>query len=202
MKGATIDVGARVLGKKVAFDGKHKIADRWEDEPYLVITKPNKDIPVYTVRREDGIGKSGTLHRDLLLPLGSACVELDQDERPRKPKPAPRTKTKHRDIPEIETCTGTYDQTSDEEVNYLVPRTDSVDGLQDEASEDETVCTVDDVEPDVEEAGAADTTDREEPTDLSDSADESPEDKSRSLRPQRRRQPPYWLRSGKYITKL
>lgn len=69
VKGATIDVGDRVLVKKVAFDGKHKIADRWEDEPYLVITKPNKDIPVYTVRREDGIGKSRTLHRNLLLVL-------------------------------------------------------------------------------------------------------------------------------------
>lgn len=105
------------------------------------------------------------------LPIGSTCVELDQDERPRKPKPAPRTKTKHRDIPEIETGIGTYDQTSDGEVNYLVPRTDSVDGLQDEATEDETVSTVDDVEPDVEEAGAADAADREEPTDLSDSSE-------------------------------
>lgn len=53
MKGATIDVGDRVLVKKVAFEGKHKIADRWEDEPYLVFTKPKNDTPVYTVKRED-----------------------------------------------------------------------------------------------------------------------------------------------------
>lgn len=52
VKGSTIDVGDRVLVKKVTFDGRHKIADRWEDEPYLVITKPNNDIPVYTVKRE------------------------------------------------------------------------------------------------------------------------------------------------------
>lgn len=63
VKGATIDVGDRVLVKKVAFDGKHKIADRWEDEPYFVITKPNKDIPVYTVRREDGIANRKYLCR-------------------------------------------------------------------------------------------------------------------------------------------
>lgn len=44
MKGATINAGDRVLKKKVAFDGKHKIADRWKDAPYLVITKPNNDI--------------------------------------------------------------------------------------------------------------------------------------------------------------
>lgn len=62
VKGATIDVGDIVLVKKVAFDGKHKIADRWEDEPYLVITKPNNDIPVYTVKREDEICKARTLH--------------------------------------------------------------------------------------------------------------------------------------------
>lgn len=134
--------------------------------------------------QEDGIGKACILHRNLLPPIGSTCIELDQDESPRKPKPAPRTQTKQKDIPEIDTCTGTYDQMSDEEVNYLVPRTDSVDGLQDEASEDETVSTVDDVEPDAEEAGAADEAGREEPTNLSDSADESPEDKSSSPRPQ------------------
>lgn len=63
VKGATIDVGDRVLVKKVAFDGKHKIADRREDERYLVITKPNKDIPVYTVRREDGIANRKYLCR-------------------------------------------------------------------------------------------------------------------------------------------
>lgn len=46
VKGATIDVGDRVLVKKVAFDGRHKISDRWEGEPHLVITKPNNDIPL------------------------------------------------------------------------------------------------------------------------------------------------------------
>lgn len=66
----------------------------------------------------------------------------------------------------------------------MVPRIDSVDGLQDEASEEETVSTVDDVEPDAEEAGATDETAREEQTDLPDSADESPEDKSQSLKSQ------------------
>lgn len=47
---------------------------------------------------------------------------------------------------------------------------------------------------------AADAADGEEPANVSDSANESPEDKSPSPRPQRRRQPPYWLRSGEYIT--
>ena len=43
---------------------------RWEDVPYIVLDKPNKDVPVYTVKREDDVGKKRTLHRNLLLPIG------------------------------------------------------------------------------------------------------------------------------------
>ena len=43
-----------MLVKVVAFDGKHKIADHWEDHPYIVISQPNPNIPVYKVSREDG----------------------------------------------------------------------------------------------------------------------------------------------------
>ena len=53
-KGVTLGTGDRVLVKVVAFDGKHKIADRWEDHPYIVISQPNPNIPVYKVSREDG----------------------------------------------------------------------------------------------------------------------------------------------------
>lgn len=35
---------------------------------------------------------------------------------------------------ETETCPGIYNRMSDEEMNNLVPKTYSVDGLQDEAS--------------------------------------------------------------------
>ena len=70
-RGGTVEVGDRVLVKIVSFDGKHKIADRWEDTPYLVIKKPNNDIPVFCVKREDGDGPERVLHRNLLLPIGS-----------------------------------------------------------------------------------------------------------------------------------
>lgn len=39
--------------KIVAFEGKHKLANRWEEEPYgyyVVLDRPNPDIPVYIVR--------------------------------------------------------------------------------------------------------------------------------------------------------
>lgn len=39
--------------KVVVYDGKHKIADRWEDHLYVVISQPITDIPVYKASRED-----------------------------------------------------------------------------------------------------------------------------------------------------
>ena len=36
----------------VGLRGKHKIADRWEDEVYVAVSKPNTVIPVYEVERE------------------------------------------------------------------------------------------------------------------------------------------------------
>ncbi|XP_065939406.1 uncharacterized protein [Magallana gigas] len=46
-KGVSLGTGDRVLVKVVAYDGKHKIADRWEDHPYIVISQPITGIPVY-----------------------------------------------------------------------------------------------------------------------------------------------------------
>jgi transposase InsO family protein len=71
---AVVSPGDRVLVKVVAFQGKHKIADKWERNPYIVTSQPNLDIPVYKVQREDGIGKVRTLHRNLLLPIGSLPI--------------------------------------------------------------------------------------------------------------------------------
>ena len=59
-----------MLVKIVAFDGKHKISDRWEDDIYVVVRQPNPMIPVFIVQKESGEGKKRTLHRNLLLPIG------------------------------------------------------------------------------------------------------------------------------------
>ena len=117
VRGGTVTVGDRVLVKTVAFDGKHKLADRWEQEPYTVIGQPNDDIPVFTVRKENGEGRTRTVHRNLLLPIGFI---MD------KPTPAPR-KTIQRDQPVLRKRTGqeqpihrlSDDETSsDEESEY------------------------------------------------------------------------------------
>ena len=39
--------GDLVLVQKVGVKGKHKIGDKWEHDPYIVISQPNDDIPVY-----------------------------------------------------------------------------------------------------------------------------------------------------------
>lgn len=80
--------------KIVAFEGKHKLANRWEEEPYVVLDRPNPDIPVYIVRKENGEKRKITLHRNLLLPIGTINLSdnLDQTVTSKKPTPAPRRK--------------------------------------------------------------------------------------------------------------
>lgn len=77
-RGATLSVGDRVLVKVVAFEGKHKIADRWERGAYVVMRQPDESIPVFTVQREDGGGPMRTLHRNLLLPISSLPIPFER----------------------------------------------------------------------------------------------------------------------------
>lgn len=74
------------------FDGKHKLADKWEQEPYTVIAQPNEDIPVFTVRKENGEGRIRTLHRNLLLPVGF-LNDSPPTPAPRKTRTKPVTRT-------------------------------------------------------------------------------------------------------------
>ena len=70
VRGGRVEIGDSVLVRKLAFDGKHKLANKWEDDMYIVRDQPNPDIPVYIVQREDGSGRKRTLHRNHLLPIG------------------------------------------------------------------------------------------------------------------------------------
>lgn len=92
VRGATLDIGDRVLVKVLAFDGRHKIADRWEDSAYVVISQPNLDIPVFCVRREDGIGRQRILHRNHLLPIGFLHGDVPISSSKLRPRPAPRSR--------------------------------------------------------------------------------------------------------------
>ena len=131
-RGGKVEVDDLVLVKIVAFDGKHKLANKWEEEPYRVLRQPNPDVPVYEVQRESGEGRKRILHRNLLLPIGHLN---DLQSFVPRPTPAPRKRKKkvstgaQKDtssvIDEPVPDTGRYDSSSDEsdtEALVLVPR--------------------------------------------------------------------------------
>ena len=65
-RGPSIQPGDMVLLKNVGLKGKHKIADKWQQEPFTVLERPNPDIPVYRIKRGAEVK---VVHRNLLLPV-------------------------------------------------------------------------------------------------------------------------------------
>ena len=60
--------GTQVLVKRTGFQERHKLADVWEEDVYIIIDQPHKDIPVYTIENQSDESVK-TVHRNLLLPL-------------------------------------------------------------------------------------------------------------------------------------
>ena len=56
-----------VLVKKKGFSSKHKITNKWETEPYEIVSQRSDGLPVSTVVRND---RERTLHHNMLFPLG------------------------------------------------------------------------------------------------------------------------------------
>ena len=99
VRGATLQPGDQVLLRQIGLQGKNKLADRWQEEVYVVTSQPNASIPVFSVRRLDGHGKVKTVHRNLLLPVRSVPTPV-----PNKPQSVPsqtpiltRSRTRLRD---------------------------------------------------------------------------------------------------------
>lgn len=67
IRGAPLTAGDRVLTKECAFEGPHKLKDKWSQEIFVVVDR-HGTLPVYKVKPESG-GKTRTLHRNLLLPV-------------------------------------------------------------------------------------------------------------------------------------
>ena len=59
--------GDLVLVKKKGFTSKHKIDDKWETEPYEIVSQRSDGLPVYTIVRND---RERTLHHNMLFLLG------------------------------------------------------------------------------------------------------------------------------------
>ncbi|XP_043078707.1 uncharacterized protein LOC122327417 [Puntigrus tetrazona] len=97
VKESTLDVGDRVLVRNVRIRGKHKLADKWESEVYVVVKRADK-LPVYTVRPETKDAPLRTLHRDLLLPCG--FLPISEPVTLAEPKSVSKAKT--RSTPEVQ----------------------------------------------------------------------------------------------------
>ena len=76
---STLKKGDRVLVPNVRFRGKHKLAERWESDMYVVL-RQSGDVPEYVVRPETRDGPQRILHRDLLLPCGFLPVTPIESE--------------------------------------------------------------------------------------------------------------------------
>ena len=62
--------GDIVIVRKNLFDSNYKIADKWEDEPYMVESQMG-DTPVYSVVQMTPGSTSRILHRNMLHPARS-----------------------------------------------------------------------------------------------------------------------------------
>ena len=69
-KSSKLEPGDLVLVKQKGFTLKHKIADKWETEPYEIVSQRSDGLPVYTVMRN---GCERTLHRNMVFPLALQC---------------------------------------------------------------------------------------------------------------------------------
>ena len=63
---SSLEKGDRVLLKNLTPVGK--LDNFWESDVYIIISKPNEEIPVFEIQREDGKGRKRTIHRNHLLP--------------------------------------------------------------------------------------------------------------------------------------
>lgn len=67
--------GERVLLQDLRARGRGKLADRWEQRPYVVIKQADPDLPVYVIRQEGG-NVEKVMHRNLMRPC---LLPMQQD---------------------------------------------------------------------------------------------------------------------------
>ena len=117
VRGAVLQPGDRVLVRKLAFRGKHKIANRWENPIYLVVKQVGEGVPVYVVEPQTEQGPRRTPHRNHLLPCNIADEAITT--RPPKDPPTPRPRTRSQVKQPLSLGTTEYDD--DDEFLYYIP---------------------------------------------------------------------------------
>ena len=72
--------GDLVLVRQMAFKGKHKIQDKWENVPYIVLEQVDPKLPVFKVENTEDSTRVRVLHRNMLFPL--LTYDLDYIQSP------------------------------------------------------------------------------------------------------------------------
>ena len=119
---AVLEPGDRVLVRKVGIQGKHKLADLWEADPYIIRSQPIPDVPVFRVEKENSPGKFKLLHRNMLLPFHGLPSPFFEPSSPRKPtKPAPKDSVVE-NTDTSSSCSDTESSASEESASSTIPR--------------------------------------------------------------------------------
>ena len=127
---AEVKIGDRVLVKRLAFEGKSKLEDKWEEEVYVILDQPNPDIPVFLVQHEDGTGRKRSLHRNKLLPLGtrmsSPAPEATENVQSKRVRRSRRHKKIHHESNSSESTSRETTESESEEQILVVPTNNQV----------------------------------------------------------------------------
>ena len=113
-----LEVGDRVLVRKVGLKGRNKLADKWEEETYLILKVSDNDIPVYKVRLESGKGPVQTLHRNMLLPFNCIPPNVDHEtniNNTRRVTVLPKTRQSKRVLSGTENISESESEVSDQD---------------------------------------------------------------------------------------
>ena len=205
IRGNNIEVGDRVMVKVLAFEGKHKLANKWEEDPYIVLAKPNPELPVYVVGKENGEGRKRTLHRNLLLPIGTFNNNKNNSlERTviNKPTPAPRKKLKISDQRQVHTPELESDANDDSSEDELfvrkvvnMPRLSSSQNHSGHSEEHIDSSAGADVENDnvIEEVSD---------TEVDENSNFEQSENNANRRSKRQRKQPKWMRDGEFVVNM
>ena len=189
-RGSHVQPGDRVLVRNVTPQGK--LDDRWSEDVYVVVSQPSADIPVFSLKPEEGRGRARTLHRNLLLPMpegddrkmaSSDSVRQETvGQTPTQPAAElpenilmkePDQGLKHEQIKSDSEADNGRSLTANDQVSDTIPADSNGHG-HDQASPEQS-----------DEAEQSD--------DQSDGLDDTPQAIAPARRPARVRRPPVWL---------
>ena len=195
VRGAVPVVGDRVLVKNIGQKGKHKLANKWQKDVYLVVGQNDPNLPVYQVQKESGAGNVRRVHRNLLLPLALPLEPTVTDVK----KTADEVVIDHDTHAVVHPVVSQSDMEPDE-LHILYPPID--DDLH---SEEDTRSI-----PSEEQASVSSNSDQSDDdahsmssvvqSEVSVSSISDEDEPQAPRRSGRNRRAPAWLRSGDYVT--